>query len=104
MLHTYKFYNCLQGRNFNKNTRDAEVFLPFSCSLLVIDTRIPYNSTVTKIFGKYLNISKFKLFIFIYILYIFIAHVTNYPYVNTNVSSHDYFSILSEAKDIMVLC
>jgi hypothetical protein len=41
-----------QGRNFNENTGGAEALLSFSYSLTVIDTRKPYNSTITKIFGK----------------------------------------------------
>jgi hypothetical protein len=48
-----------QGRNFNEKSEGAEAFLSFSCSLMVMDTRNPYNSTVNKILGKYLNISKF---------------------------------------------
>jgi hypothetical protein len=75
-----------QGRNFNEKTENAEVLLSFSCSLMIIDTRKPYNSTVTKIFGKYMNISKFKLFALI--LYFYYAY---YLSVNTNVLSHDYF-------------
>jgi hypothetical protein len=50
----------LQGHNFNEKTGSAEALLSFSYSLMVIDTRKPYNSTFTKIFGKYMNISKFK--------------------------------------------
>jgi hypothetical protein len=61
-----------QGRNFNEKTGGAEALLSFSCSLMVIDTRKSYNSTVTKIFGKYMNISKFKLFTLI--LYFYCAY------------------------------
>jgi hypothetical protein len=36
---------------------------------MVINTRKPYNSTITKLFGKYMNISKFKLFTLILYFY-----------------------------------
>jgi hypothetical protein len=52
----------IQPLNFNENTGGAEALRPFSCSLMVMDIRKPYNSTVTKIFSKYMNTSKFKLF------------------------------------------
>jgi hypothetical protein len=44
----------------------------FLCSLMVIDTCKPYNSIVTRIFGKYMNTSKFKLFTLI--LYFYCAY------------------------------
>jgi hypothetical protein len=75
-----------QGRNFNEKTGGAEVLLYFSYFLMIIDIRNPNNSTVTKIFGRYLNISKFKLFILILYFYI-----TNYLSANTNVSLYEHF-------------
>jgi hypothetical protein len=73
-------------RNFNEKTRGAEALLSLSCSLMVIDIRKPYNLTVTKIFGKYINISKFKLFTLI--LYFYCA------YNKLPVCKHKYFIIL----------
>jgi hypothetical protein len=61
-----------QRRNFNENTGGAEALQSFSCSLMVIDTRKPYNLIVAKIFGKYINTSKFKLFTLI--LYFYCAY------------------------------
>jgi hypothetical protein len=49
-----KVYDGIQGRNFNEKMRVAEALLSFSCSLMVVYTRNPYSSKVTKIFGKYL--------------------------------------------------
>jgi hypothetical protein len=66
------FYPYFQERNFNEKTGGTEDLLSFSCSLIVIDTHKTYNSKVNKIFGKYMNISKFKLFTLI--LYFYCAY------------------------------
>jgi hypothetical protein len=88
-----------QGYNLNEKTVGDTALLSFSCSLMFIDICDPYNSTVTKIFVKYINISKCKLFTLIF------ARITclYYPSVNINVSLHDRSQILSEVKGIMVL-
>jgi hypothetical protein len=54
------FYSANQECNFNEKTGGAEALLFFSCYLMV-STSNPNNSTATKIFGNYLNISKPQL-------------------------------------------